>query len=127
MYFHNKYFRLDNYRYGTETIAPAVESAPKRKRNKEVRDEAATRTQTRTCGGDRRRQRHRPSHRDPIRQGRGGVVASDVDLTTAQETAQIIHGKGHRAVAFQLDVTDPAAWERFAEQVRASTACPMFW
>lgn len=36
MYFHNKYFRLDNYRYGTETIAPAVKTAPKRKRNKEV-------------------------------------------------------------------------------------------
>lgn len=36
MYFHNKYFRLDNYRYGTERIAPAVKTAPKRKRNKEV-------------------------------------------------------------------------------------------
>ncbi|AMU19795.1 SDR family NAD(P)-dependent oxidoreductase [Mycobacteroides abscessus] len=61
-----------------------------------------------------------------IQFAKGGaeVVASDVDLTTAQETAQIIHGKGHRAVAFQLDVTDPAAWERFAEQVRAEYGVP---
>ncbi|WP_078292558.1 NAD(P)/FAD-dependent oxidoreductase [Mycobacterium sp. D16R24] len=36
MYFHNKYFRLDNYRYGTETVAPVVKAASRRKRNKEV-------------------------------------------------------------------------------------------
>ncbi|WP_078311534.1 MULTISPECIES: SDR family NAD(P)-dependent oxidoreductase [unclassified Mycobacterium] len=61
-----------------------------------------------------------------IQFARGGaeVVASDLDLTTAQETAAIIHRKGHRAVAFQLDVTDPAAWERFADQVRAEYGVP---
>jgi hypothetical protein len=36
MYFHNKYFRLDNYRYGSETVAPVVKVASRRKRNKEV-------------------------------------------------------------------------------------------
>ncbi|MEU9807066.1 NAD(P)/FAD-dependent oxidoreductase [Mycobacterium sp. NPDC050853] len=36
MYYHNKYFPLDNYRYSAETAAPATKSRSTRKRNKEV-------------------------------------------------------------------------------------------
>lgn len=45
------------------------------------------------------------------------VIVSDIDLAAAQETTAKIRGRGCRATAAQLDVTDPQAWERFARNV----------
>ncbi|UGT41384.1 SDR family NAD(P)-dependent oxidoreductase [Nocardia yamanashiensis] len=52
---------------------------------------------------------------------RGGaqVIVSDIDKAAAVATATGITDSGGRAVAMQLDVTDPAAWELFARDVCA--------
>lgn len=47
------------------------------------------------------------------------VIASDIDELAARETAELIVEGGGRADAYQLDVTQPAAWKRFAKSVRA--------
>lgn len=46
------------------------------------------------------------------------VVVTDINLSTAEETVALIRANGHRASAVLLDVTDPAAWERLADDVR---------
>ncbi|MUL68341.1 oxidoreductase [Mycobacterium sp. CBMA 234] len=52
------------------------------------------------------------------------VVVSDIDLDSAESTAAVIKGAGRRASTAQLDVTDPAAWEAFARDVRAGYGVP---
>ncbi|CAL9353910.1 SDR family NAD(P)-dependent oxidoreductase [Streptomyces sp. enrichment culture] len=39
------------------------------------------------------------------------VMATDIDFTTAQKTAELIHAAGGDSEAFALDVTDDSAWE----------------
>ncbi|WP_082686681.1 SDR family NAD(P)-dependent oxidoreductase [Mycobacterium sp. IS-3022] len=45
------------------------------------------------------------------------VVASDIDLAAAEVTTETIRANGHSASAARLDVTDPDAWESFADGV----------
>lgn len=52
------------------------------------------------------------------------VIVSDIDKDAALGTVAIIRSKGHRAVAMQLDVTDPAAWTEFARDVHADHGVP---
>lgn len=52
------------------------------------------------------------------------VVASDIDLDSAEATAAMIKGAGSRACAARLDVTDPDAWEAFARDVHADYGVP---
>lgn len=52
------------------------------------------------------------------------VVVSDIDVDSAEATAAMIKGAGRRASAAQLDVTDPDAWEAFADDVRAEHGVP---
>ncbi|WP_330182995.1 SDR family NAD(P)-dependent oxidoreductase [Nocardia sp. NBC_01503] len=61
-----------------------------------------------------------------LRFARGGaqVVVSDIDKDAALATVAKIQAQGHRAVAMQLDVTDPAAWESFARDVHADLGVP---
>jgi NAD(P)-dependent dehydrogenase (short-subunit alcohol dehydrogenase family) len=56
-----------------------------------------------------------------IRFARNGahVVVSDIDLAAAEAVTDTIRRNGHRASAARLDVTDPDAWETFADGVRA--------
>lgn len=55
------------------------------------------------------------------RYGRTGarIIVSDIDLDAAEVTAAAIRAVGGRAEARRLDVTDVAAFEQFAESVRA--------
>lgn len=52
------------------------------------------------------------------------VVASDLDKDAALATAAMIHARGQRADAAELDVTDPDAWVRFARDVLAAHGVP---
>ncbi|TDZ91474.1 SDR family NAD(P)-dependent oxidoreductase [Mycobacteroides salmoniphilum] len=47
------------------------------------------------------------------------VIVSDIDLSAAEETVAKIRGRGCRATAAQLDVTDPRGWELLARDVLA--------
>ncbi|WP_280408668.1 SDR family NAD(P)-dependent oxidoreductase [Nocardia brasiliensis] len=47
------------------------------------------------------------------------VIVSDINRHTADQTVALIRARSRRASAALLDVTDAAAWELFAEQVRA--------
>jgi NAD(P)-dependent dehydrogenase (short-subunit alcohol dehydrogenase family) len=47
------------------------------------------------------------------------VIATDIDLATAQETAELIRAAGGTSDAFALDVADDEAWESVLEEVRA--------
>lgn len=56
---------------------------------------------------------------------RGGhVVVSDINLDSASETVAMIRAAGNRASAAQLDVTDPAAWDKFSRDVHAEFGVP---
>ncbi|MBL1078196.1 SDR family NAD(P)-dependent oxidoreductase [Nocardia sp. 2] len=61
-----------------------------------------------------------------LRYARGGaeVVVSDIDKDAALATVAIIQAAGKRAVALQLDVTDPRAWAAFARDVHADHGVP---
>ncbi|UFS95827.1 SDR family NAD(P)-dependent oxidoreductase [Nocardia huaxiensis] len=61
-----------------------------------------------------------------VRFARSGaqVVVSDIDKDAALATVAKIQAAGHRAVAMQLDVTDPRAWESFARDVHADLGVP---
>ncbi|MFF2557616.1 SDR family NAD(P)-dependent oxidoreductase [Nocardia sp. NPDC058058] len=61
-----------------------------------------------------------------LRFARGGaqVVVSDIDKDAALATVAKIQAQGRRAVAMQLDVTDPAAWQAFARDVHADLGVP---
>ncbi|NNH72770.1 SDR family NAD(P)-dependent oxidoreductase [Nocardia uniformis] len=52
------------------------------------------------------------------------VVVSDIDLNAAEATVAMIRGKGNKATAARLDVTDPQAWESFARDVHADHGVP---
>ncbi|WP_067701638.1 SDR family NAD(P)-dependent oxidoreductase [Nocardia jejuensis] len=52
------------------------------------------------------------------------VVVSDIDKDAALSTVAMISAKGRRAVAVQLDVTDPVAWDGFARDVHADHGVP---
>jgi NAD(P)-dependent dehydrogenase (short-subunit alcohol dehydrogenase family) len=52
------------------------------------------------------------------------VVASDINLDSAESTAAMIKGAGRRASAARLDVTDPDAWDAFARDVHAEYGVP---
>jgi NAD(P)-dependent dehydrogenase (short-subunit alcohol dehydrogenase family) len=45
------------------------------------------------------------------------VVAADIDIAGARQTAKLITESGGRALAAQVDVTDPASVERLAQTV----------
>ena len=52
--------------------------------------------------------------------GRGGkVVVSDVDMTGAEETAQLVEQRGGRAVVIQCDVADPDQMQSLSEKAEA--------
>ncbi|AYF74277.1 SDR family NAD(P)-dependent oxidoreductase [Nocardia yunnanensis] len=57
---------------------------------------------------------------------RGGakVIVSDIDKDAALATVALIQSRGGRAVAAQLDVTDPHAWAEFARDVHADHGVP---
>ncbi|MGV9412924.1 SDR family NAD(P)-dependent oxidoreductase [Nocardia sp. NPDC003693] len=61
-----------------------------------------------------------------LRYARGGaqVVVSDIDKDAALATVALIQAEGRRAVAMQLDVTDPGAWAAFARDVHADHGVP---
>ncbi|MGV0586829.1 SDR family NAD(P)-dependent oxidoreductase [Mycobacteroides chelonae] len=61
-----------------------------------------------------------------VRFARAGahVVVSDRDLQTASDTVAMIHAEGNKASAAQLDVTDPAAWQQLALDVRTEHGVP---
>jgi NAD(P)-dependent dehydrogenase (short-subunit alcohol dehydrogenase family) len=46
------------------------------------------------------------------------VIVSDIDLDAARSTTALIRGHAGRAHACLLDVTDPDAWQSFADTVR---------
>ncbi|MEC3956767.1 SDR family NAD(P)-dependent oxidoreductase [Nocardia sp. CDC153] len=52
------------------------------------------------------------------------VIVSDIDKDAALSTVAVIQSKGQRAVAMQLDVTDPHAWAAFARDVHADHGVP---
>ncbi|MGV7852801.1 SDR family NAD(P)-dependent oxidoreductase, partial [Mycobacterium kansasii] len=52
------------------------------------------------------------------RQGSRAVVIVDRDLTGANETAEAVRAAGAEAAAFQADVSDEAAMNDLAAQVR---------
>ncbi|MGW4242092.1 SDR family NAD(P)-dependent oxidoreductase [Nocardia sp. NPDC004722] len=52
------------------------------------------------------------------------VIVSDIDKDAALGTVALIQSKGQRAVAMQLDVTDPHAWAAFARDVHADHGVP---
>ncbi|WP_084529325.1 SDR family NAD(P)-dependent oxidoreductase [Nocardia crassostreae] len=52
------------------------------------------------------------------------VVVSDIDKDAALATVATIQAAGRRAVAMQLDVTDPEAWTAFARDVHADHGVP---
>ncbi|MFI1917448.1 SDR family NAD(P)-dependent oxidoreductase [Nocardia sp. NPDC020380] len=52
------------------------------------------------------------------------VVVSDIDKDAALATVAMIRAKGQRAVAMQLDVTDPEAWGTFTRDVHADLGVP---
>ncbi|WP_018177180.1 SDR family NAD(P)-dependent oxidoreductase [Jongsikchunia kroppenstedtii] len=52
------------------------------------------------------------------------VIVSDIDLEAAKVATAKMRGLGLRASAAQLDVTDPAAWDRFALDVHADHGIP---
>lgn len=52
------------------------------------------------------------------------VVVSDVDLTTAQQTAKEIAAQGGTAHAYELDVSDAQAVDAFADEVCAEHGLP---
>ncbi|MFE3190968.1 SDR family NAD(P)-dependent oxidoreductase [Nocardia sp. NPDC059240] len=52
------------------------------------------------------------------------VIVSDIDKDAALGTVALIQSKGQRAVAMQLDVTDPHAWAAFTRDVHADHGVP---
>lgn len=52
------------------------------------------------------------------------VIASDLNADTAEQTAVLVKAEGGTAFAYQLDVTDPAAWQEFATTVRIEHDVP---
>ncbi|MET8427450.1 SDR family NAD(P)-dependent oxidoreductase [Nocardia sp. NPDC004860] len=52
------------------------------------------------------------------------VIVSDIDKDAALSTVAVIQSQGQRAVAMQLDVTDPHAWAAFARDVHADHGVP---
>lgn len=52
------------------------------------------------------------------------VVATDIDLDSAQATAAMIRGRGGSGSATRLDVADPPDWERVADAVAAEHGVP---
>src|SRR5437870_2295659 len=60
------------------------------------------------------------------RLGRQGVkvVVTDIDAASATATAEQIQADGGRAIAYELDVTDVAAYEELAEEIRAAHGVP---
>lgn len=52
------------------------------------------------------------------------VVVADRDATTAKETAEMAIALGSRAASYQVDVSDGAAMEEFAEQVATVHGVP---
>ncbi|MFF0610978.1 SDR family NAD(P)-dependent oxidoreductase [Nocardia tengchongensis] len=52
------------------------------------------------------------------------VIVTDIDKDAALSTVALIQAQGRRAVAAQLDVTDPHAWAGFARDVHADHGGP---
>ncbi|MGH9136815.1 MAG: SDR family NAD(P)-dependent oxidoreductase [Acidimicrobiales bacterium] len=52
------------------------------------------------------------------------IVVADIDDLAAQETVDLIRGRGGTAHAHHLDVTDADAWEQFAAVVRDAYGVP---
>ncbi|MFE4460595.1 SDR family NAD(P)-dependent oxidoreductase [Nocardia tengchongensis] len=52
------------------------------------------------------------------------VIVTDIDKDAALSTMALIQAGGRRAVATQLDVTDPHAWAGFARDVHADHGVP---
>lgn len=52
------------------------------------------------------------------------VIVTDIDKDAALSTVALIQAEGRRAVAAQLDVTDPHAWAGFARDVHADHGVP---
>ncbi|MFE3795846.1 SDR family NAD(P)-dependent oxidoreductase [Nocardia tengchongensis] len=52
------------------------------------------------------------------------VIVTDIDKDAALSTVALIQAEGRRAVATQLDVTDPHAWAGFARDVHADHGVP---
>ncbi|MGV9665614.1 SDR family NAD(P)-dependent oxidoreductase [Nocardia niigatensis] len=52
------------------------------------------------------------------------VIVSDIDKDAALSTVALVHSRGQRAVAAQLDVSDPHAWAAFARDVHADHGVP---
>jgi len=61
-----------------------------------------------------------------LRFGRLGAVVlpTDIDPHTAEQTAQLVRSGGGRASAYQLDVSDAAAFETLAARVQAEHGVP---
>lgn len=58
------------------------------------------------------------------RDTRTKVIVTDIDELAAQATADDIAGRGGRAGARRLDVTDPLGWEAFAEHLASTDGVP---
>ncbi|MFE3102107.1 SDR family NAD(P)-dependent oxidoreductase [Nocardia tengchongensis] len=52
------------------------------------------------------------------------VIVTDIDKDATLSTVALIQAEGRRAVAAQLDVTDPHAWAGFARDVHADHGVP---
>ncbi|MGW2660538.1 SDR family NAD(P)-dependent oxidoreductase [Nocardia tengchongensis] len=52
------------------------------------------------------------------------VIVTDIDKDAALSAVALIQAEGRRAVATQLDVTDPHAWAGFARDVHADHGVP---
>src|SRR5690349_17716396 len=52
------------------------------------------------------------------------VVVTDIDEVGAQQTVDLVRRKGGEAEARRLDVTDSAAWEALATELRSGLGVP---
>jgi NAD(P)-dependent dehydrogenase (short-subunit alcohol dehydrogenase family)/pimeloyl-ACP methyl ester carboxylesterase len=52
------------------------------------------------------------------------IIATDVEETTAKETARLVGEIGGTAYSYQLDVSDRDQWERFASQLKSEHGVP---
>lgn len=52
------------------------------------------------------------------------VVVADIDETSAKETVTLVAETGREAWAYHLDVADPEAWDRLADQVTTAHGVP---
>ncbi|NNH70925.1 SDR family NAD(P)-dependent oxidoreductase [Nocardia uniformis] len=52
------------------------------------------------------------------------AIATDINIDTARETAELIHREGGSAHAYRLDVSDAVAFEELAERIRVEHGVP---